>query len=360
LRNQFAKVQPQARRSALLITMADVAKAAGVSVTTVSHVVNKTRRVSPKTAAAVELAIETTGYIPDQVARSIRTGDTRTIGCAISAITNPYFGDVVHGVERAAYRAGYSLLLADTHDQPDSQAQAVATLLSRRVDAVVLAPTSDPSRLIDQVTSRGLPMVLIDRLLDADLDQIGSDNSEPTAELVDHLAQLGHQRIAMIAGRDGVSTTTERVNGFVSGMARNGLTTTSRSVVSGQSTNDGAYAAANQLMSARKPPTALVVGNNRMTIGVMRALREMKLCVPRDVALVAFDDFEWAEFFEPRLTVVAQATVRMGERAIELILSRLADPSLPARRERLPVTFVHRDSCGTPEEHDSAELVTNR
>jgi LacI family transcriptional regulator len=325
-------------------TMADVARTAGVSITTVSHVVNKTRRVNPDTVAAVEAAIAAAGYIPDQVARSIRTGGTRTIGCAISAMSNPYFADVVHGVERAAARAGYSLLLTDTHDDQEGQARAVATLLSRRVDAVVLAPSHDPTAVIAQVTQRKLPIVLIDRFFDAPVDQVGSENIQPTAQLVDHLASLGHRRIGMVAGREGVATTTERLEGFRLGLRRNKLRPASELVACGA--NLEAYNVARRFLSKPKPPTALVVGSNRMTIGVMRAIRDCGLTVPDDIALVVFDDFEWADLFHPRLTAIAQSTAEMGEQAVEMVLTRLADPDQEPRKERLPSVFVHRESCG--------------
>jgi LacI family transcriptional regulator, galactose operon repressor len=338
-----------------MTTMADVARAAGVSVTTVSHVVNKTRRVNPETIAAVEAAIQATGYIPDQVARSIRTGGTRTIGCAISAMSNPYFAEVVHGVERAAARAGYSLLLTDTHDDPAGQMRAIATLLSRRVDAVVLAPSHDATAAITQVTNRGLAIVLIDRFFDAPIDQVGSENVEPTAELVDHLASLGHRRIGLVAGLDGLATTTERLEGFRLGLRRNKLRPASDLIASGA--NLEAYHVTRQFLSKTKPPTALVVGSNRMTIGAMRAIRDSGLTVPDDIALVAFDDFEWADLFHPRLTAIAQATAEMGELAVQMILSRLAEPELEPRKERLPAVFVHRESCGCPASHGAAAVA---
>jgi LacI family transcriptional regulator len=337
-------------------TMADVAKLAGVSVTTVSHVINKTRRVSAETADAVQAAITSLDYIPDQVARSIRTGGTRTIGCAISAMSNPYFADVVHGVERAAARAGYSLLLTDTHDEPAGQARAVATLLSRRVDAVVLAPSHDPTSVIAQVTERKLPIVLIDRLFDAPVDQIGSENVEPTAQLVDHLASLGHRRIGMVAGRAGLATTSERVEGFRLGMRRNKLVASRDLIASGA--NLEAYNVTRRFLSRPKPPTALVVGSNRMTIGAMRAIRDVNLSVPDNLALVVFDEFEWADLFHPRLTAIAQATADMGERAVEMALTRLADPHLDPRRERLPARFIHRESCGCSDHRDRLDPPT--
>src|SRR5262249_55006579 len=163
-----------------------------------------------------------------------------------------------------AARAGYSLLLTDTHDDPAGQMRAIATLLSRRVDAVVLAPSHDATAAITQVTNRGLPIVLIDRFFDAAIDQVGSENIEPTAELVDHLASLGHRRIGLVAGLDGLATTTERLEGFRLGLRRNKLRPASDLIASGA--NLEAYHVTRQFLSKTKPPTALVVGSNRMTI----------------------------------------------------------------------------------------------
>jgi len=315
-------------------------------VTTVSHVVNKSRPVSPDTETAVLAAIAETGYVADNVARSLRSAGTQTVGLAMSSISNTYFGDVVHGIERAASREGYSLLLADTHDEVRTELRAVSDLLSRRVEAIVLAPSSDPSRALRHARLQNVPVVLIDRLMKANLDQIGSENLEPTAELVDHLVSIGHRRIAMISGRAGLSTTEERVAGYRLGLQRNRIRANADYLVTGDSRDDAAQQALLRLLALPKPPTALVVGNNRMTIGVMRGARQIGARIPDDLALVAFDDFEWADLFHPRLTAIAQPTQKMGEQALQLVMSRLADPTMPARRIVMHPTFMHRESCG--------------
>jgi LacI family transcriptional regulator, galactose operon repressor len=328
------------------VSMADIARLAGVSVTTVSHVVNKTRPVAPDTETAVLAAIAETGYIADNVVRSLRTAGTHTVGLAMSSISNPYFGNVVHGLEQAASRAGYSLLLADTHDEIRTELRAVSDLLSRQVEAIVLAPSADPGRSLRHARLQDVPVVLIDRLMEANVDQIGSENVEPTAELVDHLVSVGHRRIAMISGRAGLSTSGERIAGYRLGLRRNRLRANADYLVSGDSRDDVAQRALLRLLALPKPPTALVVANNRMTIGVMRGAREVGMKIPDDMALVAFDDFEWADLFHPRLTVIAQPTQKMGEQALQLVLSRLADPAMPPRRIVMHPTFVHRESCG--------------
>jgi LacI family transcriptional regulator len=326
--------------------MADVAREAKVSITTVSHVLNGTRRVLPETETAVRAAIESTGYIHDAVARSLVTGGTRTVGVAMSAISNPYFGDVLQSIERALTAAGYSLLLVDTHDDSAVERTVVESLLGRRVDAVVLAPSDDPTPALTRAARAGVPVVLVDRLLDEDLDQVGTQNIGPTAQLVDHLAGHGHEHIAMIAGRRSLSTTTERITGYRRGLTRNGLPFDPRLLVFGNGSDVDAESCIGRLLEQDPRPTAVVVGNNLMTIGAMRGLRAAKARVPDDLALAAFDDFIWADLFEPRLTTISQPTAQIGQRAVDLLLARLADPGRPAQKVRLKPTLVVRDSCG--------------
>lgn len=326
--------------------MSDVAKRAGVSITTVSHVINRTRPVAATTTALVLQAAAEVGYVPDGLFRAERTTGLKTVGLAMSAISNIYFGTVVHSIEVTLSAAGYSLLLADTHDQPSAEMHAVSQLLRKHVDAIILAPVGEPTSILDYTKQHNVPVVVIDRAVDSDVDQVTADSLEPTAHLVDHLAKLGHQRIAMISGRHGLATTTEREEGYRIGLRRNELRFRRELLVGGDSTEIGAAVAFTQLLALSAPPTALVVANNSMTIGVLRAAKTRRVRIPEDIALVCFDDFEWADLFHPGLTAIAQPTNAIGTQAGELILSRLAEPGLPSRRVQLRSTFVHRESCG--------------
>ena len=327
-------------------TMADVAQAAGVSTSTVSHVLNGTRRVSEETERAVRDAIQATGYTHDRIARSLATGRTRTIGLAMSAISNPYFAELAHAIEQEAAHAGYSLLLADTHDDPERELRATRDLLGRRVDGVILAPSAEQVSALDLLRKRGVATVLIDRFMPVDLDQIATENATPTALLVEHLAELGHTRIGMIAGLQGLSTSEERIAGYRRGLDSASIEFDPDLVVRGDSDAEHARTAVLRLLALERPPTALVVSNNRMTIGAMQALRDAALTVPDDIALVGFDDFEWADLFHPRLTSIAQANTEIGQQSVAMLLSRLANPELAARKVQLEPKFVHRESCG--------------
>ena len=330
-----------------MATMADVAARAGVSTTTVSHVLNETRPVSEDTRQRVLSAIEETGYTHNTIARSLATASTRTIGLAISAISNPYFIDLVHVIEAEIRAAGYLLLLVDTRDDPVEELAVIRSLHSRRVDGYVLAPSGDPEqRALRYLRDQRLPAVLVDRLASAEFDQVGVENREATSRLVEHLASLGHRRIAMICGHTGLSTTDERLAGYHLGLERSGLVGDPHLVASGASEEEPARAAVHELMALAEPPTAIVAANNRMTIGVMQGLQDLALDVPGDIALVAFDDFEWAGLFRPRLTVVAQPIHEIGTQAARLLLARLKEPEGPATTVQLPAEFVHRESCG--------------
>ncbi|MFF9396475.1 LacI family DNA-binding transcriptional regulator [Streptomyces griseoluteus] len=336
-------------------TMADVARSAGVSVATVSHVLNGTRPVLPHTRQAVLDAVEVLGYTPNSLARSLVTSRTRSIGLAVSAISNPYFTEILQGVEAAALEAGYSLLIADPHDDPGHELKVVQLLHERRVDGMIVAPSAEPGDLVAYLRRQAVPTVLLDRVPEpagpgqGSFDQVCAENSGPMAELVTHLASLGHRRIGLVAGLPGLSTTSERIAGYRQGLAAAGLGADDELVVSGNSEARGAERATAALLALPGAPTALVTANNAMTIGALRALRERGLSVPGDIALACFDDFAWADLFAPRLTAIAQPSREMGARAVRVLLERLAAPDREARTVRLPCTFVHRASCGCPE-----------
>ncbi|MFR9798669.1 LacI family DNA-binding transcriptional regulator [Streptomyces sp. MS06] len=339
-------------------TMLDVARCAGVSVATVSHVLNGTRPVREHTRQAVLDAVEELGYTPNTLARSLVTSRTRSIGLAVSAIRNPYFTELLQGVEAAALEHGYGLLLADPHDDPHHERTVVQLLHERRVDGLIVAPSAQPAALLAYLTRHGVPAVLLDRLADGPaggsaggsprFDQVCAENAAPTARLVGHLAGLGHRRIGLVAGLPGLSTTDERSAGYRQGLTAAGLPHDERLVRHGDSTATGAERATAALLSLDAPPTALVSGNNTMTLGVLRTLRDRGLSVPGDIALCCFDDFPWADLFSPRLTAVAQPGREIGATAVRVLLDRLDGPGRAPRTVRLPCDFVHRDSCGCP------------
>lgn len=329
-----------------MVTMADVAGAAGVSVATVSHVLNETRPVRSATRDAVLEAIDRSGYIHNTLARSLVTARTNSIGVAISAISNPYFTEILRGIEAEAVDHGYTLLLADPRDDPDHELKVVSGLHERRVDGVILAASAQPEQALRYLREHDVTTVFADRVVDGTYDQVSAENTESTAQLVDHLAELGHRRIGFVAGIAGLSTTTERRNGYWEGLRRNAIPAVPELCREGASASESAREATKAILTSPRPPTAIITANNAMTIGAMQGVRDLGRRVPDDLALVAFDDFPWADLFSPRLTVIAQPSWEIGARAVRLMLNRLNNPEQPPAKHQLESRFVHRDSCG--------------
>jgi len=332
------------------VTLRDVSVIAGVSLSTVSHVINRTRVVSDAARERVEAAIRQTGYTPNSLARSLKTAVTRTIGLAIGDIRNPYFTDVVQSLEESARERGYALLLSDSGDNPQREMNTLRVLVERRVDGLILAPANPGRAALEFLQQHGVPLVQIDRIADPAWDYVVAGNMAATRQMVRHLCDIGHQRIAMLAGLAELSSTRERIAGFRRGLHDGGRSEEPGLIVSAGSRSEPARVATRGLMQGAHRPTALVAGNNLMALGAMRALRELGLRVPRDVALVAFDDFEWADLFDPRLTTIAQPCRDIGETAVRLLLERIHAPDLPPRHVRLPAVMQHRDSCGCHQE----------
>jgi LacI family transcriptional regulator len=330
-----------------VVKMADVAAAAGVSVTTVSHVLNNTRPVSDELRARVREAVAASGYTTNSVARALATRNTMLIGVVMSFLSNPFFAPLVSSIEKTARRHGYTLLLTDNHENATDETNQVRIMLDRRVDGVILAPASThPEPVLDLLSGRGVPTVLVDRFADHRFDEVCVENVEPTAGLVEHLAERGHTRIGFVSGRAGLSTTTERLTGYRLGLERVGLPFDRTLVRSGASRIEPAAQAVRTLLTTPNPPTAVLSANNAMTIGVLRGLRGLGIRVPEDVAVAAFDDIAWADLMNPALTAVAQPIPEMGNAAAKLLIKRIAGDDGPPRRLTLPPTFQHRQSCG--------------
>lgn len=328
-------------------TMGDVARIAGVSASTVSHVLNGTRKVNTATRLRVEAAIEETGYRRNGVARSLAAGRTHTVGLSISALTNPYFGSLVHAVERALSEAGYVLIVGDSHDDVTSEQRVTGSLLDRQVDGMIVAPAAGSERAtLPEITRTGTPLVLIDRGVDAGCDQVGPENFSSARSLTAHLLDLGHRRIAVVRGLAGISSTIERFDGYCAALADRGIPVDPALVLDGDSNTDVAEREVYSLMARKDRPTALVSLNNAMTIGTLKAVRSLGLSIPDDVAFSCYDDFEWSDLFEPRLTAAAQDVETIGITAVELLLRRIHGNDDAPQHIRVPTSFHHRNSCG--------------
>jgi LacI family transcriptional regulator len=332
-----------------MATSVDVARRAGVSVSTVSHVVNGTRVVSPATTLLVEEAIAATGYRPNTIARALARSTTNSVGIAISAMSNPYFSDIIFAITGECARLGLMVFLSDTRDEPEQEIKVVQALHQRRVDGIILAPCADPDqKALTYLADNGIPTVLVDRMPSRNFDQVGVRNKHAVEELVSHLVWHGHRRIGMIAGQPGFTTTLERVEGFKAGIRKHELYFEPELLQAANPSVDAAKAATHKVLGLDRPPTALITGNNLATIGAMHAIRDAGLRVPADLALAGFDDFEWADCFEPRLTCLAQPCQELGRRAAVMLVERIKRPDAKKRVVRLRPSLIIRNSCGCP------------
>lgn len=327
--------------------MDDVAKAAKVSVTTVSHVLNGTRKVKPETEKLVRLAIQEVGYIQNSLARSLAMSSTSTIGVAIPTFSNHYFVDIVRSIESECTKHGLMMLFSDPHDDPDQELKIVQAFHQRRVDGVVLAPADD-GRLgsLAYLRDNKIPTVIVDHLLSQGFDQVGLKNKLAAQELIAHLIEHGHRRIGFVSGAAWNSTSAERLDGYWAALRAAGIAQDAELVCCGESAIEPARVAMQRLLALSERPTAIMTSNNLMTIGAMHALREAKIEVPREMAFVAFDDFDWADLFSPRLTVVAQPLEKIGAKALNLLIKRIGNPDGARQTIRLSPTLVIRNSCG--------------
>ncbi|MBO3130608.1 LacI family transcriptional regulator [Dermatophilus congolensis] len=331
------------------VTMTTVAREAGVSVSTVSHVVNGTRPVAPETKRLVLEAMEKVGFTHRPVARSLAAGSTTTIGVAMSFLASIYGQELVAGIEEEALRHGMQLLFADTRDDAEREGRVIANLLAHHVAGMIIMPspswTGTALRLLNE---HDTPFVVVDRHQDLDVDQVCVENEQASAAIVDHLLQIGHTRVGFIDGMAGLATSAERRDGYLLAHKRRGVPVDESLMVNGGSTeHDGRKAMQHLLaMPAGTAPTAVFVSNDAMSIGAVRALRQAGMRIPDDMALVCFDEFPWGDLLTPHLTTIAQPCYALGARAVQLLLRRLQQPEVPGRTIRLAGEISHGTSCG--------------
>jgi LacI family transcriptional regulator len=331
------------------VTIKDVASRSGVSSMTVSRVINGAERVSPETRRRVEQAIAELGYVPSRLARGLIRQKTGTLALIVPDVANPFFTLIVRGAEDVARRADYRMLLCDTRSDLTIEREVIEEMIAHRVEGIAIAPVSDRSRRhLQRLPKFGVQFVLIDRTVRGiDSDVVLGDNAGGARRLVEHLIGLGHKRIGFIVESDEVSTARDRHRGYLEGLRAAGLAVDPdlivRSTVDPQGGRDGMQ----RLLELPDPPTAVFTVNNLVALGAIEAVRDAGLEVPDDIALVCFDDIEYASRLYPFLTVMAQPAETLGSLGTQLLLDRIAGRAPEqARVVVLPAQFMVRRSCG--------------
>lgn len=310
-----------------------VAQRAGVSVTTVSHALNGTRFVSDVARAKVEEAARTLGYVPSEIARWLKHNTTRTLGMLVPNSSNPYFAEIIRGVERRCYSAGYSLLLCNSDDDTERQANHLRVLAERRVDGLVLVASGEDAQIVACCKGLRIPLVLVDREIDsicADLVEV--DHAAGGELATAHLLSLGHARVACIGGPASLRPSRQREAGWRLALSKVGVRPRADELVRGDFGPQGGAVALTRLLSSSRPPSAVFVCNDLMAIGALHAAHAAGVNVPGALSVVGFDDIELAAYTTPPLTTVAQPKEAIGTAAAGLLLERLRDGRSEPRR----------------------------
>jgi LacI family transcriptional regulator len=331
-----------------MATVRDVAKLAGVSPITVSRVINNAGYISEETRKRVEEAIRLLGYVPNTLARSLRLHQTNTLALVLTDITNPFWTTVVRGVEDAASDAGYNVILCNTDESEVEQEKYLNVLLQKRVDGVLLVPVRCTRETVQVIQSQNVPLVVLDRHIPGvEVDSVRGDSEGGAYELASLLVAQGHRKIALLSGPQGVSSADDRVTGYKRALAEDGLDSLDELIYYGEFTQQSGFEMMQRVLAVTPRPTAIFAGNNFITMGAFKAMREAGLKVPDDIALVSFDDLPVELIIDPFFTVASQPAYEMGKLATELILARLAGQAPAACQEIiLPTEIIIRRSSG--------------
>lgn len=327
--------------------MKDVARLAGVSTSTVSHVINKDRFVSDAVREKVEAAIKTLNYAPSALARSLKINQTRTIGMLITASTNPFYSELVRGVERSCFERGYSLVLCNTEGDEQRMNANLETLMQKRVDGLLLlcTETHQPSQEIMQ-RYPSIPTVMMDWApFNGDSDLI-QDNSLLGGDMAtQYLINKGFTRIACITGPLDKTPARLRLEGYREAMTRAGLTIREGDEIESDFEFGGGFDAMQALLAMNERPQAVFIGNDAMVVGAYQALYLAGLKIPQDMAIVGYDDIELARYMTPPLTTIHQPKDELGELAIDVLIHRIAEPGLQQQRLQLTPILMERGSA---------------
>lgn len=329
----------------MAVTMRDVARHAGVSVATVSRVLNGSGPVGEGTRERILETASALRYVPNGTARSLTTSTTETVGVLLPNLYGEFYSEVIRGVEGAVRARRYHTLLSSVHDGLDELTAALRTLVGRVDGLVVMSPDLGPD-VLEANLPPGLPVVLLGAAVPGHA-AVAIDNEAGAAAMVRHLAGLGHRRIALVGGAAANADAQARLAGYRRAVAEAGLDADPALVVEGDFSEASGHAAAQALLRLPERPTAVFAANDSMAIGALRAFREAGLDVPADLALAGFDDIPVSEYVTPALTSVHVPIHEMGARAVEAVLAALSGPEAEAPGTvLLPTRLVVRESCG--------------
>jgi LacI family transcriptional regulator len=332
------------------VTSRDIAREIGLSQSTVSRALRGDPRVAPETRARVKAAAERLGYLPDAAARVLSSGRTRTVGVVVADILNPFYPEIVEVLHGELLHEGYATVLLNEPLGPDLAGQ----LRGRTVDGLIVVAATLGATFVEQLPALGIPLVLLNRYVDgAEVDRVLSDNVAGGALAVEHLLELGHRRIGLIAGPADTSTARDREQGMRAALERRGVAFDPALRREGPFTHESGHQHCSELLGLAQPPTAIVCASDVVAFGALDAAKRLGVPVPGRLSVIGYDDIAMAGWEAFALTTVRQPLARMARRAVRVLLERLQAPAAAAgapaaRRELFPPQLVKRETTAPP------------
>ena len=330
------------------VSLNKVAEEAGVSIATVSRVINDSPGVNPETRMKVQQVIKELKYIPNRVAKRLRNRNAsgNLLGALIPDIQNPFYMEVLRGIEDVAYENKYALIMCNFSQDEKKEKLYLDILQSESIDGLIAAPTNEHDQEVISLVKTGLPIVCVDRgLSGVDVDVVLVENKKGAFTAVDHLAKAGYKRIAYISGLPQIPSSQQREQGYLDALSANGLAIDRNLIKYGDSRHESGVKLCEELLNYSDPPDAIFTGNNLITLGALETIHKKGLKVPGQIAIIGFDDMYWAISLNPPLTAVRQPAYEIGRRAAEQLILRINDPTRPTMSMILKTELMIRSSC---------------
>ena len=330
-----------------MASMNDVANRAGVSIATVSRVLNNNGKVNEATRAKINKAIKELKYQPSRVAKRLRSKSVSSnlFGVLIPDIENPFYVEVLRGIEEMAYHNNYAIIMCNFGQDEVKEKLYLEILQSEGIDGLIAAPAREDDPQLKKMVNDGLPIVCVDRgLVGINVDVVLVDNATGAFNAVDFLAKSGYKRIAYIAGLPEIPSSRLREKGYKEALAANGIPFNPELVKFGNSKHESGIKLCAELLDLPNPPDALFTGNNLITLGALETIHERKLKIPQDIAIIGFDDMYWSSSLNPPLTAVRQPAFEIGKRAVEMLIQRIQDPQRSSVQMTLNTELMKRSS----------------
>lgn len=330
------------------INLKKVAEKAGVSIATVSRVINDSPNVNPQTRIRIEKVIKELKYRPNRVAKRLRNrnASSNLLGVLIPDIQNPFYVEVLRGIEDVAYKNKYALIMCNFAQDETKEMLYLDILQSESVDGLIAAPTHEHDEKVTNLVKQGLPIVCVDRgLTDVDVDVVLVDNRKGAFNAVDYLAKAGYKRIAYISGIPKIPSSREREKGYLDALKANDLKFNKDYIKYGDSRHDSGVQLCSELLTLPEPPDAIFTGNNLITLGALETIHTRGLKIPDDIAIIGFDDMYWSISLNPPLTAVRQPAYEIGKCAAEQLIQRINNPERATSSMILKTELKVRNSC---------------